>query len=1098
MLRSLLIALTAASALSAASSGAESVPLFFVSNQGQAPSEVLFMAKGSGLTAYFLPTEARFRLENASIRVQFDGAATARVDGLERLGGKANFLTGAEDAWRRDVPLYGAIAYRELYPGVDMLYGANGRNLKSEFVVAPEADPSQIRLHYLGTGELRIDESGALVIPVEGRELREQAPEIYQNSDGLRERVAGEFVLAGDRTVSFIVKEYDRTRPLIIDPVLYSTLLGGSSSDAVNAMAVDGTGAVYVTGFTASYDFPTVNPKQNFDAGGNDAFVAKLSAAGNGLVYCTYLGGSGDDRAYGLVVDAGGSVSVTGSTTSRNFPVANALQTKLLGSKNAFIAKLSAAGNSLTFSTYLGGNGSDIGNGIAVDSSGNLYVVGDTTSTNFPATGVQKAKRGGQDAFVSKVSADGSRMLYSTYLGGTYDEHGAGIAVDSAGTAYVTGSTLSSDFPVVSAWQPQLGGGQDAFIARLATDGNSLLFSTFLGGSGGSLGYPEAGQGIALDTQGSAYIAGVTSSSNFPTLHPAQPMLRGGTDAFVAKVNSAGALVYSTYLGGSGLESGNAIAVDASGNAYIAGQTFSSDLPVVNAFQASSGGDYDAFVAKLSATGDAISAMSYLGGAGSDTATSVAVDTAGNVYLAGWTLSTNFPVVNGYQSVNAGSYGGFVAKASFTTGPPSAVSVTPSSGSGSSQMFSFLFSDAKGFASISTVSMLINGSLSASGSCYLYYARAANALYLANDAGTAWLTPIVLGQSATVQNSQCAVSGTASLASGSGNNLTLTLAVSFTAGFNGARNIYMEVYDGRDSGWQQRGAWTVTATGPPAPVSVTPSSGTGSSQVFSFLFTDPKGYTAIGSASVIVNGTLAAANGCYLYYARASNTIYLANDAATAWLSPLVIGQAGTRQNSQCAVNAAASSASGSGNNLTLSLALTFLSAFSGSKSLFMEAYDGQDSGWQQRGAWTATAAFGPVSVTPNSGSGNNQTFSLAFTDPKGYSAIASVSAIVNGALSAAASCYIYYGRASNSIYLANDAGTAWLTPVVLGQAGTLRNSQCTIDTGASSATASGNNLTLMLALTFQSAFKGAKSVYLEAYDGQDSGWQQLGTWAIP
>ena len=1245
MKRSLLIAAAAACSAMAATAGRGAAPVLFLPNQGQAPPEVRFLARGSGATGYFSPGEALFQVRGATLRVQFEGAEpSVEVQGVERLSGEANFLMGPREEWRLGVPLYGGIAYRGLYPGIDMLYGANGRNLKSEFVVAPGADPFRIRIKYVGAGALRLAPEGALIIPVGESELREEAPLIYQIRGGRRARIEGRFSIAGD-TVGFLIDAYDRSAPLVIDPVLYSTLLGGASSDAATAVAVDASGSAYVAGFTASYDFPTANPRQNFNAGGNEVFVAKLNAAGNGLVYCTYLGGSGDDRAYGIALGADGSAYVAGVTASRNFPVANALQSRLAGAKNAFVLKLNPAGNALVFSTYLGGAGSDSANAIAVDPNGNVYVAGDTTSTAFPVTGLQTVNHGSQDAFVAKLAGDGSRLLYGTYLGGAYNDHAAAIAVDPSGTAYVTGSTYSPDFPVAQAWQNHPGGGQDAFVARLSADGGSLLFSTYLGGTGGELGYPEIGQGIALDAQGAAYITGVTASADFPVLGPAQASRQGSLDAFAAKLSSSGTLVYSTYLGGTGLEAGNAIAVDASGAAYIAGQTYSSDLPVVNALQPASGGGYDAFIARLSAGGDAVLFLSYLGGSGSDTAASVALDSSSNVYLAGWTLSTNFPVVNGFQSVNAGTYGAFVAKlGSVTPAPPdvigvtpssgsgssqtfvfqfsdsqgaahlssasvlfssspstvsacsitydraantlalltdagaaagtitpgsgsqqnsqcilsgtgssvsisgnvltltlalifqstftgsrsiylqavnpdgstgwrpggswtvpapasSPVSVTPASGSGASQTFAFLFNDPQGYAGISTVSMIINSGISGAASCYLYYVRASNAIYLANDAGTAWMTGLTPGQSGTVQNSQCSINAAGSSFSASGNSLTVNLALTFLPAYNGAKNIYMLVYDGQSSGWLQKGTFTVNvASNPFGPVSVTPASGSGGSQTFALVFADPKGASAISSASVIIGSSAAAAATCYVYFTPASNAVYLANDAGTAWLSPVTLGQAGTLQNSQCSVNAAGSSSSASGNNLTLNLALTFLPAYSGARNIYMLAYDGQSSGWQQKGAWTVSASAGtlaPVSVTPASGSGGSQTFAFLYTDPNGGSSIYSASVVIGTTASGVGSCYLYYLRSANSLYLANDAGNAWLSPMTLGQTGTLQNSQCAVNLSASSSSASGSNLTLTLAMTFLAAFNGDKNVYMQVYDTQDSGWQQKGAWTV-
>ena len=1115
----LLLLSAAGAALAAGNPDGKSVPLVFIANQGQAPPAVRFMVKGSGLTAFFTPGEARFRAGDAAVSLQFAGATpSVEVEGLDPLTGQANFLIGPQEEWRLGVPLYGGIIYRDLYPGIDMVYGASRRDLKSQFVVAPGADPAQIRLRYAGAGEPRIDESGALVIPLSNleenasfeknsgsnkngrRELREQAPFLYQERDGRRVPVDGRFSLTGG-TVGFIVNDYDVSLPLVIDPVLsYSTLLGGSSSDAATALAVDSTGAAYVAGFTASYDFPTASPEQNFNAGGNDAFVSKLNSSGTGLIYSTYLGGRSDDRAYGIVLDASGSAYLTGSTTSTNFPLANAFQTKLGGAKNAFVAKLNPAGNSLVYSSYLGGSASDIGNGIAVDGSGYAYVVGDTTSLNFPATALQKNNAGSQDVFVAKISADGSHLIYSTYLGGSSDDHGAAIAVNSSGSAYITGSTWSSNFPVASAYQTSIGGGQDAFVAKFSADGNSLLFSTFLGGSGGSLGYPEAGQGIALDGQGNAYVAGTTPSPNFPVFNPLQSYLQGASDAFISKLNASGALVYSTYLGGTGGDSANAIAVDSSGNAYVVGQTFSSDLPVTGAFQATYGGDYDAFAARLSPPG-ALVWLSYLGGNSSDTATAVALDPAANIYIAGWTLSANFPVLNGYQSTNAGNYGAFVAKvlSGAAGAPPTAVGVTPNSGSGSSQTFSLQFSDTSGASDLTTVSIIINSSTSTTSACSVTYTRAANTLMLLTDAGASPGGTISPG-SGSQQNSQCVLNGAGSSVSTSGNILTLNLAIGFQPAFAGSRNVYLQAVNPfGSSGWQPEGTWTVTVS-PPAPVSVTPGSGSGTSQTFSFVYADPRGYAALSMARVIVNSSTSPASACYFLYYPGSNILYLANDASSGWTGWATLGQTGTLQNSQCTINAATSSSSGSGNNLTLNVALTFsAAAFSGTKNIYMDTYDGVYSGWQQKGTWTiGSVVMGPVSVTPGSGSGTSQTFSFVYADPSGYAALSMARVIVNTSTSPASACYFLYYPGSNLIYLANDASSGWAGWATLGQTGTLQNSQCTINAATSSSSGSGNNLTLNVALTFSvTAFSGTKNIYMDTYDGVYSGWQQKGTWSI-
>jgi hypothetical protein len=648
VVRSLSIVLLAAGAAQA-SAGA-SLPVFFVANRGQAPRAVRYMAQGSGLTAYFLSREILLRTQGMPVHMRFEGAGAARVEGVDPLPGRANFLTGGARQWHRDIPMFGAVRYRDLYPGIDMVYGGSGLRLKSEFVVAPGADPARIRVRYAGAGPPTVQPDGSIAIPMGAARLVEGAPYIYQQRNGAPAAVEGRYTLYADGSVGFVLGAYDRSRPLIIDPVLsFSTLVGGSSGfTAATAIAVDAAGAAYIAGYTDSYTLPAGNPAQNFNAGGTDAFVAKLNPSGNGLAYCTYLGGSGDDRAYAIAVDSTGAAYVAGTTTSPNFPTRNAEQSHLAGARNAFVFKLNPAGDLPVFSTYLGGNGSDTANGIAIDASGNSYVVGDTTSMNFPAGAFQTSYHGSQDAFVSKLSSDGGHLLFSTYLGGAGTDHGAAVAVGSTGDVYVAGSTWSFDFPVANAFQRSIGGLCDAFVAHLSSNGNTLLFSTYLGGSGGSVAYPETAQGIALDAAGDAYVVGVTSSADFPLRNAIQPALLGFTDAFVAKLNSSGSLMYSTYMGGSGVEVANSVAVDGSGAAYVVGYTYSTDFPVTTgALQVAIGGGCDAFLFKLSPAGDALQYATYFGGSGQDTASGVALDASGNIYLAGWTLSADFPVKPG-------------------------------------------------------------------------------------------------------------------------------------------------------------------------------------------------------------------------------------------------------------------------------------------------------------------------------------------------------------------------------------------------------------------------------------------------------------------
>ena len=437
-------------------------------------------------------------------------------------------------------------------------------------------------------------------------EILQYKPMVYQEVDGdAKKLLSGHYVLTGKHELGFQVAGYDASRPLIIDPV---------------------------------------------------------------LAYSTYIGGSSTEFGRGIAVDLGGNAYVAGLTASTDFPTVNRLQPVSVDSEDAFVMKLNSTGSALVYSTYFGGSGSDDAMGIAVDLAGNAYVTGVSYSTDFPTTpgalGTPLNDRG--NAFVTKLNPTGSGLVYSTYLGGSDLDQGNGIAVDLAGNAYVTGFTGSTDFPTTAGAFQTTNDGQRAFVAKLNLTGSALVYSTYLGGSDGG----EVGGGITVDTFGNAYVTGHTGAIDFPTVNPLQPELKGGVDVFVSKLNPAGTgLVYSTFLGGSGSDGAAGIAVDSAGNAYVTGSTDSTDFPTVNAFQAVFGGNLDAFVAKLNATGSVLVYSTYLGGGsgggssgGSEVGLGIAVDLAGNAYLTGYTGSTDFPTVNPLQPVFRGSGDAFVAK----------------------------------------------------------------------------------------------------------------------------------------------------------------------------------------------------------------------------------------------------------------------------------------------------------------------------------------------------------------------------------------------------------------------------------------------------
>jgi hypothetical protein len=673
------------------------LPLSFEVNQGQTDPRVKFLSRGPDYTLFLTGDEAVLSLHPGeanqesqtlslgpeprntitSLRMQVLGAnPKASVSGVDELPGKSNYFIGNNpQEWRTNIATYAKVRYHGVYPGVDLVYYGNQQQLEYDFVVAPGGDPSSICLKLQGAEKPRIDKNGDLLLGA----ARFQRPLVYQETDGRRTTVRGDYRMMAANTVSFIVAEYDRSKPLVIDPVLsYSTYLGGIQGDGGASIAVDSSGNAYITGSTSSANFPTANALQPALAGEFNAFVTKLNASGSALVYSTYLGGSSDDGGTGIAIDSSGNAYITGSTSSANFPTANALQPALAGEFNAFITKLNASGSALVYSTYLGGSFSDQGNGIAVDSLGNAYVTGLTSSTNFPtANALQPALAGDVNAFVTKVNASGSALVYSTYLGGNQADSARGIAVDSSGNAYVTGLASSPDFPTVAPFQPSLACAfGNVFVSKFNASGSALIYSTYLGGSGGE-DEGDFGTGIAVDGSGNAYLTGFVSSTNFPTMNAFQPSLGGASgNAFVSKFNASGtALVYSTYLGGSGTEvsgdEGLGIAVDDSGNAYVVGWTSSTNFPTANAVQpAYGGGSFDAFVTEFNSTGSALIYSTFLGGSNYDAADGIAVDSSGNAYVTGETESTNFPTANAFQpTYGGGAEDAFITKIAAVTYP---------------------------------------------------------------------------------------------------------------------------------------------------------------------------------------------------------------------------------------------------------------------------------------------------------------------------------------------------------------------------------------------------------------------------------------------
>ena len=609
------------------------LPLSFIRNDGQLDERVNFYEKGRGHSTFFTQEgvylwlvrdqeseekvqniegnskRLSLKAKNSNLKSRLiklfplGGNKSPEIIGEEIQIGKVNYFIGNDKKkWRTNIPTCRAVMYKGVYDEIDMRFYGNNRQLEYDVIVRPGGDPSQVKFSYEGVDGLKLTEENELLVDVGGRNLIHRKPYIYQEIGGKRVEIAGAFKIYDKTVHGFEIASYNKQYPLIIDPILvYSTYLGGTDWDNGYGVAVDTDGNAYITGYTNSTDFPIQNPFQGSNAAYYDVFVTKLNASGSSLLYSTYLGGSNSE--YGL--------------------------------------------------------------GIAIDTDGNAYITGYTPSIDFPTENpIQMYNAGNNDVFVTKLDASGTSLVYSTYLGGIQSDQGRGIAVDTNGNAYITGSTLSSYFPTQNPFQGNKAGSWDAFVTKIDASGSSLAYSTHLGGSN-----EDRGRGIAVDTAGNAYITGYTDSPfSFPTQNPIQGNNAGGRDAFVTKLNASGAsLVYSTYLGGSSSDAGYAVAVDNTGKAYVTGYTYSDSFPTQNPIQAAIAGvgTGDAFVTKLDAFGTSLLYSTYLGGSSNEIGYGVAVNTyklSSNAYITGKTYSDDFPTQNPIQVDNAGDEDAFVTK----------------------------------------------------------------------------------------------------------------------------------------------------------------------------------------------------------------------------------------------------------------------------------------------------------------------------------------------------------------------------------------------------------------------------------------------------
>jgi hypothetical protein len=873
---------------------------------------------------------------------------------------------------------------------------------------------------------------------------------------------------------------------------------------AVTALALDASGNLYAAGWTEAIDFPVSNAIQAVNRGGVDAFVFKLNAAGNTLLYATYIGGRGDDRAAGIAVDSAGQIYLAGSTASTNFPLVSSIRPALGGTRDAFAVKLNAIGNLMVYSTYLGGSGFDAATAIAVDAAGNAYIAGDTQSTDFPLSNpVQSVFGGKTDAFVTRLTPAGA-ISFSTYLGGNNDEHVGGVAVDASGGIYLAGGTLSANFPVAAALQAANGGSQDAFVTKISTSPAQLVYSTYLGGTGGQIGTPEQANAIAVDSAGSAYVAGVTNSANFPVTAGAfQTTFNGVQDAFVTKLNAAGsANLYSTYVGSSSFDWASGIAIDTGLNAYVAGYTSSAGFPVVGGVQAGFNGFYDAFVSKLNPLGNGLTFSTLYGGTGADQANAIAVDSSGNMFIGGQTSSLDLPLQGAIQSFNVGSSTGWVARLGVTAPPPelpAANSVSPSSGSGNTVTFTAQYSHPAGAASLVTVALLINTTASLNFACYVTYNPATNLFALANDTASTGGISVTPGGGSGA-NDQCVLNGAGSSASLAGTNLTLTVSLTFLPGFAGAKTVYLYAADAvTNTGFLAKGTWSVIIPPSlPSVDSVSPNASTGAIQTFTFIFSDTQSASNLTNTAMLFSTSGSLANSCYLVYDPVTGSIRLFNDNVQGAGSKPV-GSTTVLQNSQCALGAV--SVSTAGLSQVVNLTITFKAAFGGLQNIYGFASEGAvNTGFVLRGTYLVAAGGIPLadSVVPSAGSGPGQRFSFTVSDQGGNGFIVAVAMLFSSTLDANNACSLVYDRIRNTISLAFDNPANGAATLVPGSSTVIANHQCSLRGANSTVVAGSTSLVVTVDLFFNANFFGAKNAYLYgAESSTNSGWVTVGGWTV-
>lgn len=640
--------------------------LAFVENRGQWDRRALYRARTESGSVWVTRSGITLQLHNAEagrtsvVSLEFGEARAQSIRGQGLREEQHHYLRGDDARWRTGLRAYRSIVYRQLHPGVDLQLRENGGQLEYDVLLAPHADLSQLTIGVRGIQRLDVDQLGRLVMRTQDGEIVQSVPTTWQvDHDGTRIPVTCSYVLQPGNAFGFALDQHRPELETVVDPGLdWSTLLGGSSWEFGWNVARVPTGGAIVAGETPASNFPTTAGAFDTTYNGvggptSDVFVSRIAADGTSLVYSTYLGGSSGDKPYGLAVRDDGTVTIVGNTQSSNFPTTpGAFDGNLNGSSDGFVSRIDPTGSQLVFSTFLGGSSGDVAQALALSRSGEAVVTGVSSSSDFPVTNgtYGTSPAGSSDAFITRLTNDGTSLRYSTLIGGSSGDVAQAAAVAPDDSVTIAGVTSSSDFPTsANAFQSSASGGSDAFVLQLDADATNLVYATLLGGSQG-----DVAEAVDVDGSGAAVVVGVSSSNNFPSTPGALTGGGGSSDAFVTKVSPDGSsLVFSARVGGSKGDVPKSVAIDRTGAVVLGGQTSSSNFPTTpEAIQTAALGSADAFLVRLSPDGSGLLYATYHGGSGSDGGEDCSGDANNLALLAGVAGSNNFPTSSGAVQEN--------------------------------------------------------------------------------------------------------------------------------------------------------------------------------------------------------------------------------------------------------------------------------------------------------------------------------------------------------------------------------------------------------------------------------------------------------------